>query len=113
MLQDAQIKVDLVNVLPEIATPIYNTILGAGLPNKFHSYNTTLNMVPGVAAENGQISTQFAKSYNDITTIFFTFGTHEFTPLNEAERVRNETNAVFWAVAQRPKRSRSWCRSAL
>ena len=68
-IQDAQIKVDLVNVLPDIAKPIYDTILGAGLPIEFHSYNTTLNMVPGVAQVSGQISTQSSKSYNDITTI--------------------------------------------
>jgi len=53
-------------------------------------------VVPGVSPVNGQISTQFSKSYNDLATIFFTFGTPEFTPVHPWERQRNETNAFFY-----------------
>ena len=103
-IQDAQIKADLVTVLPSIATPIYDLInSGEGLTVAFHSYNTTLNMVPGVTPVNGQISTQFSKSYNDSTTVFFTFGTPEFPPVNDRERIRNETNAFFYPSRSEPK----------
>ena len=52
-LEDAQIKVDLITVQPGIATPIYDTILSSGLTVDFLSFNTTLNMIPGVASVGG------------------------------------------------------------
>jgi hypothetical protein len=102
-LEDAQLKVDLCNVQPQIATPVYQLIMTSGLEIPFLSFNTTLNVVPGVSPTNGQISTQFAKSYSDITSIFITFGTAEYAAVAEGDKTKNETNGFFWPARSQYK----------
>ena len=77
-----------------------------GLQFSCASFNTTMNVLPGVSATNGQISTQFANSYSRVKTIFVTVGTAEFND----NGIVNETNGFMWpardeadAVAYRPE----------
>ena len=51
-LEDAQVKVDLVTMQPD---PIYNTITTSGLEIGLLTFNTTLNMVPGLSDKGGVI----------------------------------------------------------
>ena len=77
-IEDAQIKVDLCEVDAFLAGRVYGMIRSSGLQFSFSSYNTTMNVLPGVSQASGQISTQFAKSYSRVKTIFVTFGTQEY-----------------------------------
>jgi hypothetical protein len=97
-LQDAQIKVDLCEVDAFLADRVYQMIRSSGLQFSFASFNTTLNILPGVSAANGQISTQFAKSYSRVKSIFITFGSAEFNNVNAGDRGAkiNETNGFFY-----------------
>ena len=91
-IEDAQIRVDLCHVDAFLAGTVYALVRNSGLHFSFPSFNATLNILPGVSVANGRISTQFAKSYTRVKTIFVTFGTGEFN----TESVRNETNAFYW-----------------
>jgi hypothetical protein len=95
-LEDAQIKVDLCEVDAFLADRVYGMIRSSGLQFSFASFKTTMNVLPAVAATNGQISTQFAKSFSRVKTIFVTFGTPEFNATYAADKTLNETNAFFW-----------------
>jgi hypothetical protein len=95
-LEDAQIKVDLCEVDAFLADRVYGMIRSSGLQFSFASFNTTMNVLPAVSATNGQISTQFAKSFSRVKTIFVTFGTPEFNATHAADKTLNETNAFFW-----------------
>jgi hypothetical protein len=79
-----------------LADRVYQMIRSNGLQFSFSSFNTTLNILPGVSAENGQISTQFAKSYSRVKSIFITFGTAEFNNVFVADDGINETNSFLW-----------------
>ena len=65
---------------------------------RFASFTTTMDVLPAVSATNGQISTQFAKSYSRAKTIFVTFGTAEFNNINDGDNTaaNNETNGFMW-----------------
>jgi len=105
-LEDAMIKVDLCEVDVFLADKIYQSIRTGGLQFSFASVNTTMNVLPAVSAVNGQISTQFAKSYSRIKSIFVTFGTAEFNGPYEKDKLHNET---FFSVACSERWN--WCRS--
>jgi hypothetical protein len=102
-LEDAQLKCDLVNVASEIAGPVYGIVNTKGLEFKFKSINNTLNTIPGVSPVNGQFSTQWAKSFNDIVAIFLTFGTPEYDAVNPVEQQANETNGFYYPSRLAPK----------
>jgi hypothetical protein len=53
-------------------------------------------VLPGVASVDGQISTQFAKSFSRVKTIFVTFGTAEMQSSRADDLPYGETNAFFW-----------------
>jgi hypothetical protein len=91
-LEDAQIKVDLCDVDAFLADKVYGLIRSSGLQFSFASYNTIMNVLPAVSHQNGAVSTQFARSYHRVKTIFITFGTAEFN----AAGTLNETNAFYW-----------------
>ena len=65
-IEDAQIKVDLCDVDAFLADKVYGLIRSSGLQFSFASYNTIMNVLPAVSHDNGQISTQFARSYHRI-----------------------------------------------
>lgn len=92
-LEDAQIKVDLCDVDAFLADKVYGLIRSSGLQFSFASYNTIMNVLPAVSHTNGQVSTQFARSYHRIKTIFITFGTGEYAT---AGTLLNETNGFYW-----------------
>jgi hypothetical protein len=97
-LEDAQIKVDLCEVDAFLADRVYQMIRSNGLQFSFASFNTTMNVLPGVSATNGQISTQFAKSYSRVKSIFVTFGSAEFNNASSWDVASefNETNGFLW-----------------
>ena len=61
-LRKALAKADLVEVDAFLADSVYGLIRSQGLRFHFTSFSTTMSALPGVSAENGQSSTQFAKS---------------------------------------------------
>ena len=91
-LEDAMIKTDLCEVDVFLADKIYQSIRTGGLQFSFASVNTTMNVLPGVSAVNGQISTQFSKSYSRVKSIFVTFGTGEFNGAFAFDKLHNECN---------------------
>ena len=51
-----------------------------------------MNVLPGVSATNGQISTHFAKSYSRAKSIIITFGTGEYN----LDGALDESHAFCW-----------------
>ena len=71
-----------------LADRAYGMIPSSGLQFSFSSFNTTMNVLPGVSQASGQISTQFAKPYSRVKSTFITFGTAEFNNTNAGDRDR-------------------------
>ena len=95
-IEDCQIKTDLCYVDAILANAVYGIIRTSKLSFNLSTFNTSMNVLTSVSADNGQFSTQFATSYTRIQTIFFTLGTPEFNNTSPRDAGLNETNAFYW-----------------